>query len=200
MTTINTMDTGHKLICILFKDFSAIHTASSLSKNLNMSRWGVWKILNKLHQDDLLELKMIGPGKTSTQAVYLNWNNSLTAKTISYALSLEAEAYARWKFTFADLETKAEVVILFGSILHSPKTAGDIDILLIAPQRNMLASESCIQNIQRTQEKKIHATTLSPKEFVQELQKPNKIFLDAIQKGVILFGQDKFIEIIKKVQ
>ena len=37
-------------------------------------------------------------------------------------------------------------------------------------------------------------------EFLQELQQKNRAFLDAIKKGVILFGQEKFVKSMKEVE
>ncbi|MDO8656004.1 MAG: Lrp/AsnC family transcriptional regulator, partial [Nanoarchaeota archaeon] len=45
-----------KLLCILTKDFSNLHTASSLAQQLQMSRWGVWKIIKKLEKEEIIIL------------------------------------------------------------------------------------------------------------------------------------------------
>lgn len=188
-----------KILCTLVKDFFSLHTASSLALQLQMSRWGVWKLIKKLEKEELLLLHATGKGKTSTQTIYLNWKNTLTEKTVALALAQEAEADRRWKFVFADLYQAADFVILFGSILSSPHTAGDIDILTVAKEKNLIKINKIIQTIQRTQEKKIHVHNFTSKEFTQELQKPNKVFLDAMHRGVILFGQEKFIQLRRKL-
>lgn len=195
------MDTTiRKLLCTLAKDFSSPYTASSLAQQLQMSRWGVWKIIKKLEKEELIVLQTTGKGKTSAQTIHLNWKNSLTEKTVALALAQEAEIQRRWKFVFADLEPEADFVILFGSILPSLQTANDIDILTVAKEKKLLKINNSIQVIQKTQEKKIHAHNFTSRELMQELQKPNKIFLDALRRGVILFGQEKFIELMRKVR
>lgn len=191
------MDTAHRLLCILVKDFTSTHTVSSLAQQLQLSRWGVWKIFRKLKQEGLIILTPAGKGKTSTHLAQLNWKNTLTEKTASYALVLEAERYRRWKFSLAKLENHAKVVILFGSILTSPQTAGDIDLLTVATEKKLLLLEKILRSIQQTQEKKIHSHNLTAEEFIAELQKPNKIFLDALRRGVVLFGQEKFVQYLK---
>lgn len=37
------------------------------------------------------------------------------------------------------------------------------------------------------------------KRMLSEVEKPNKAFIDAVRKGVVLFGQEKFINFIKGV-
>lgn len=180
------------------KDFSAVHTVSSLAQQLQMSRWGIWKIIKKLEKDELITLKSTGSGKTSTQTIHLNLGSTLADKTVALALAQEADIYKRWKFAFADLEKTADFIILFGSILHSPKTAGDIDLLTVAKERNLLKINNLIYTIQQTQEKKMHTHNLTPKECAQELKKPNPIFLDALKRGVILFGYDNYLQFAKR--
>ncbi len=51
--------------------------------------------------------------------------------------------------------------------------------------------------IQKTQLKKIHALNFTQAELKQELEKPNKAFVDAVAKGIVLFGQERFIKFIR---
>ena len=188
--------TAHKIITVLLKDFS-IHTATSLSKELKMSRQGTWKILKKLEKDEFIILEQIGKGKTSTQRIKLNWDNEVLEKTLALSLAQEALQNQRWKFNFADLKSEVDFLILYGSILHSPGGANDVDVIGVAKEKKLAKIGSIILNIQGIQAKKIHSINLTQKEFKQELEKPNKAYLDAIKKGVILFGQENFIKFIK---
>ena len=189
--------TTQQILITLVKDFSLVHTASSLAEHLRRSRWGVWKILKKLQEIEIITIKNTGKGKTSTQTIHLNWQCKLTEKIISLALAEEASAYKRWDFTFADVEKDVDFLLLYGSFLHSPKTAGDIDILIVAQEKKLLNINKCIFTIQKSQEKKIHANNFTPKEFAQELQQSNKVFIDALNRGIILFGQEKFVAFVK---
>ncbi|MEK6950801.1 MAG: hypothetical protein AABX13_03715 [Nanoarchaeota archaeon] len=191
--------TTQTVVLILVKDFSAVHTTTSLAQQLKMSRWGVWKVIKKLQQEEIIALQPTGKGKTSTQTIHLNWNNKLIEKIIMLALAQEASAHKRWSFTFAELEKEVDFLLLYGSILHSPKRAGDIDILSVAPEEKLSAINRISFIIQKTQEKKIHLYNLTVQEFTQELRKPNKVFLDALKRGVILFGQDTFVEFMKRL-
>jgi len=192
--------TAHKIITVLLKDFS-IHTATSLSKELKMSRQGTWKILKKLEKDEFIILEQIGKGKTSTQRIKLNWDNEVLEKTLALSLAQEALQNQRWKFNFADLKSEVDFLILYGSILYSPKEAKDIDIIGVVSQEKKLAKISDkILKAQETQTKKIHSINLNQKEFKQELKRPNKVYVEAVKKGVILFGQEKFIKFMKGLQ
>ncbi len=191
---------AQKIMVALLKELS-IHTATSLSKELKISRQGTWEILKELEKDELIILEQIGTGKTSTRRIKLNWDNEVVEKTLALSLTQEASKHQRWKFNFTDLKLKVDFLILYGSILHSPKEAHDIDIIGVVSQEKKLAKlNDIILKVQETQTKKIHSINLTLKEFEQELKRPNKAYVEAIKKGVILFGQENFIKFIQRLQ
>ena len=189
--------TADRVLVILLKEPFAMHTATSIAKALNITRQGIWKTINKLAENKLINLEYVGNGKTSTATMKLNWPNPITEKTLSLLLTKESLKQQRWRVNFAELENNVNFLILFGSILNNPKEANDIDILAIENKKNFKAVEKIVIKVQQTQLKKIHIIDLTEIEFSQELKKPNKVYLDAVKKGVILFGQDNFIQFIR---
>lgn len=192
--------TAERVLTILLKEPFTIHTATSIAHILNKTRQGIWKALNKLEKNKLIILKPVGNAKTSTSIISLNWDNPVTEKTLSLLLTKELSKQQRWIFNFSELEKNVKFFILFGSILHSPKEANDIDILAIVNKGNFKEIDEKILKIQTTQIKKIHLIDLTETEFKQELKNKNKAYLDALKKGVILFGQENFIKFIKKLE
>ena len=177
------------------------HTVTSLSQALQLSRVGVWKILKKMESQQYLLLKAIGKGKTNIFCIKLNWNNLLTEKIASLYLTEEALLHPRWRNNFQELEEKVSFLILFGSILHSPQQAHDIDLIgVVSDKRNFVKIQHTVDKIQKTQQKKIHIMNFTEDEFQQELVHQNRAFLDAIRKGVILFGQENFVRFMRGVE
>lgn len=194
------MKNTKKALLILLKDFSGIHTVTSLAKQLGMSRVGTWKIFQKLNKERLVTFHPVGSGKTSTVLITLNWNNILVEKILLVYLTEEALAQKRWMHTFTELERTADFLILYGSILHSPKEAHDIDIMAIVSGTNRFVSmDTAIIKIQKTEMKKIHTVLFGREELITELKKSNKAFIDALKKGTVLFGQEDYIQFMKKV-
>lgn len=191
--------TAQGIITLLLKDFSA-QTVTTLSKNIKISRQGIWKVLKQIEKEELILLEQMGTGKTSLQRIKLNWDNVLLEKLLSLSLTQDALKQKRWRHNFASLENEVDFLILYGSILHSPKEANDVDIIGVTSKRNMSKINDLILKVQETQAKKIHSINFTEKEFKQELKKPNKAFMDAIKKGVILFGQEKFVHFMRKLQ
>lgn len=187
-----------KLLKLLLKDFTIKPTITLLAKELGMSRVGIWKILKKLEKEKLILLSALGAGKTSTYTINLNLDNPLLEKTLALFLTEDAIKNQRWLDNFKELENKVDFLIIYGSILYS-KEASDIDLLGITKKNKFIEIESIIAKIQKTQFKKIHALNFTAAEFKQELEKPNKVFIDVIKKGVVLFGQEGFIKFIKGI-
>jgi len=193
------MNSNKKILKILLKDFTIKTTITSLAKETGISRVGIWKILKKLEKEKFILLSPIGTGKTSTYWVSLNWDNYLLEKNLDIILTEEAFKNQRWINNFAELENKVDFLIIYGSIIHFSKQANDIDIFGVTNKTKFVDIEKTIRKIQKTQLKKIHAVNFTQLEFKNEIEKPNKVFIDAIKKGIILFGQEKFIKFIKKI-
>ena len=189
-----------EILEILFRQFSRIWIITSLSEEINLSRVGIWKVLKKLEKENLIFLVSVGTGKTNSKTIKLNWENPLLEKKLSLILTKEALEQQRWLKNFAELEKITDFTLLYGSILFSSKEANDIDILgVITNKKNFLKIDDAIQKIQKTQTKKIHSEIFTKEELNEEIKKSNEIFLDALKKGIILFGQEKFINFVKNL-
>ncbi len=188
-----------EILKILLKDLTKKNTVSSLSEEIKIARPGTWKALKKLESQKLTNLKPIGKGKTSAYEITLNWDNPLVKKNLATILTEDALGQERWRDAFKKLEKHILFIILFGSVLHSPREAGDIDLLIIVKtKKDFREIENTLLQIQQAQSKKIHAIDLTKKELETELKK-NNIYLEALKKGVILFGQEEFIKFIEDV-
>lgn len=199
---INTMaiKKSYEILKVLLKDIGKKHTVTSLSKERGISRVGSWKILQELKKENLVILTSIGPEKTSIRVVSLNWGNPLLEKTLSLLLTEESLKHGKWRYNFKELENKVDFLILFGSILHSPKEANDIDILnLVSNGRNFVKIDKIISTMQVIQDKKIHAINITEKELKHELKNKNRAYTEALKKGAVLFGQENFIKFIKEI-
>lgn len=187
---------------ILLKDFSSQHTITSLSKEIGNTRMGIWKMLKRLQSAKLILLIPVGKGKTSTYLARLNWKNPLVEKTLVMLLTEEALRYPRWLANFSELKDKADFIILYGSILYSPKDAGDIDILGAVSDKNKFSEiHKIIDKIQITQIKKIHSINLTEEEIIEELiSQKNPAYIDAIKKGIVLFGQDEYVKFMRNLK
>jgi len=192
--------TTENVLMILLKEQFIIHTVTSLAKLLSITRQGLWKSLNKLAESNLISLESIGNTKKSAVTIKIKWNNPLTIKTLSLLLTKESLNHERWINNFTELEKHSSFIILYGSVLHSSKEAGDIDILaILSNKKSFKPLNEKILEVQKTQTKKIHLIDLTETEFSKELKNKNKAYLDALKKGVVLFGQEDYLKFIEGI-
>lgn len=187
------------ILRILLKDIAKKHTITSLSEEIKVGRSGIWKALKRLESKNLINLTPIGKGKTSAYEITLNWKNPLVERTLAMILTKDALKQEKWRYNFKELENQVDFLILFGSILHSPKEANDIDILNLVDKKNFTKIDKIVRDVQITQNKKIHAIDVTKKELKEELNDKNKAYLDAFKRGIVLFGQEDFIKFIKNL-
>ena len=198
MITQNTP--SKKLVELLLKDFTGVYTVSSIAQKLRLTRMGAWNILKTLQNEKVILLKATGTGKTSTKIVSLNLDNPVLDKYLAFSLSEQASQYNRWLLNFEPLKNHVSFLILYGSIISSPKQANDVDVVAIVSDKTKFKPiHKEIDNIQHVQLKEIHAINFTEEEFRRELLKPNEAFIDAVKKGIILFGQEQFIQFMKKI-
>jgi predicted nucleotidyltransferase len=191
---------SYEILKILLKDIDKKHTVTSLSKERGISRVGSWKLLKELEKENLIILTPIGPEKTSVQEVSLNLDNPILEKILALMLTEDSLKQNKWRYNFKELKNNVDFLILFGSILHSPKEANDIDILsLVSNEKNFIKINKIIADIQIAQSKKIHAINLTKKELKHEIKDKNKAYTEALKKGIVLFGQENFIKFIKEI-
>ena len=122
--------TSPEILKLLFKDFTIKQTITSLANEIRLSRVGVWKVLKKLEKEQIIILSPVGSGKTSTYSISLNWENPLVEKNLALTLTEDAIKQQRWLTNFAEIESKVDFLIIYGSIVYSPKEANDIDLLV----------------------------------------------------------------------
>ena len=188
-----------KVLLTLLKDFSTTQTITFLGKHLDLTRVAIWNILQKLALEKYITLQQVGEGKTNTYIVKLNWDNPLVEKALDLYLTEEALLQKRWEVNFKSLQSEVDFAMLYGSILHHPQQAHDIDILCISDRKNFVKIQQIIDAIQKTTHKKIHAILFTKHELLKELKKPNDAFINAIKTGIVLYGQESFIQFIRGV-
>src|SRR3989344_3174135 len=99
---METVKPNIRILKLLLKDFTIKPTITVLSKEIDMSRVGTWKVLKKLETEQLIFLSSVGEGKTSTYNILLNWKNPLLAKTLALALTEESIKNPRWLRNFEE--------------------------------------------------------------------------------------------------
>jgi len=183
----------YKAILVLFKDFLSDYNSRNLSKVVGISHAGMFKLLKKLEKREIIKPKRIGKA-----VIYsLNIDSPVAKREIEMALTLEAQNYAKWLEEFMVLRDISEFAVLFGSVIKDEKSAKDIDILIVADKKDFNKINNKIKDKNKILNKKIHLILQSPDEFKKDINNKNKVMLEIIKSGIVLFGQEKITKILE---
>lgn len=185
-----------EVILLLFKEFSKDYNANALSKVVGITPRGALKIVKNLKAQNILLSKQLG------KAVFykVNLQDYYTFRTLETLLIQEArEKASRWIFEFSEVFANVEIAIIFGSAVRNIKEAHDIDLLLVFKEQHMKKIKKYIEEKNKIVIKPIHVIMQTPNDLRKNMGKRDKVMLNALQRGYILHGYDKCIEVIRDV-
>ena len=106
-----------------------------------------------------------------------------------------ASIYAK---DFKDGEKLSKAIILFGSILERKDTK-DVDILFIIDKGKSKAVEDFCMKLSNLRPKRTNPLLMTMADFKKNIKKQDKVIADILKKGIILFGEDAVIDILRGV-
>jgi DNA-binding Lrp family transcriptional regulator len=179
----------------IFKSPEKDYNANNMAKYLNISSMGALKIAKRLEKEGILKSKQIGKSR-----IYkLNMKNEFAKEYVKFLLKREVEqapAYVKvWINELRKLKN-ADIGILFGSILRK-SDINDIDVLLVTNQKKFSKLKKEVENINIININKLHPMYQSNNDIRSNIKGEDKALLSAI-KGIIAFGEDKFIHLLEK--
>ena len=180
---------------ILFKDYTTYYNANSISKVLNISHVGAQKIFKRIIQENLVVSKTIGKS-----IIYkLNFNDDYVSQLVTFLLADEANKFKRWKEEFKELFKRNRIVILFGSMIKDYVHARDIDVMIVMDNKDIKEVNAILNKIEKMLPKKLHVIKLAHQDLFENLKKKDKAITDIVKNAIILYGQDKYVGIMKNV-
>ena len=184
-----------KALLILFKEFTIFYNANSISKVLDVSHVGAQKIFKRIYNNNVITYKKIGKS-----IIYkVNLDDDYAKKLVVFLLADEANNFKRWKEEFKELFKKGRIIMIYGSAIKNYREASDIDIMIVIENRDIKEINRFLDAKRKILPKKLHAIKLNHNDLLKNLQNKNKAIIDIVKNAVILYGQDKYVEIMKNV-
>ncbi len=179
-------------VLIILKSPEKPYSASTISKVLGISHMGSLKILKRLETGSILKSKSVGKS-----VIYkIDAENQYSRDYIRFLLASEAEnqsaSVKRW-VTEARKIKNCDIAILFGSV-QTKKDPEDIDLLLITDQKRFNKLKVEIEELSQLNIKKIHPIYQTKKDLIENINKRDKVILNAI-KGIVAIGEGSFLEV-----
>jgi len=190
-----------KIVEFLFRNIPNRFNVNQISRELKISVGSAYKILKSLEKKGVLVSQKIGNG------IYyvLNLDNKeaenitelvlMESRSKSLSKNYHASIYAK---DLKDAERLSKAVIFFGSILET-KNANDIDVLFIIDKGRSKAVEDFCMKLSSLRPKRVNPLLMTMADFKGNIKKQDKVIVDILKKGVILFGEDAVINILRGV-
>jgi len=170
------------------------YNANSISKLIKVSSMGALKLLKRLEKEGILKQR-----KVSNISFYkINFENSYAVDYVSLMIKSKAEhctSYVkRWVGELRKIRN-AEIGIIFGSILSKGEKANDIDVLFVVEKKKFNDLKKEVEYLNILNEKKIHPVFQTREDLAKNIEKKDKVVLEAI-KGIVAFGEKEFVKLI----
>ncbi len=185
-----------KIILFLLKNIDEVgYNINQISKLTNISVGSAFKILKELEKNKIVSKKAI-----SNASYYkLNFDHAETKKLCELLLLEEKRNLKGHVKIYADEIMKfehAELIILFGSILQK-KEFNDADVLFVTNQAKKV-NDFCLE-ISKIRTKPVVPLILKKSDLIREIKQRKDSVLSAIKNGIVLKGENVFLEVMKNV-
>lgn len=180
---------------MLVKDFTSDYNPGNLANELGVTRVGTFKALKGLEKKGLVKGRNLGKARFYT----VDLKDEYARKNVEILLMEQARDYQRWVGEFKELFKYVKIAVLFGSIIKNADKANDIDLLLVFDVKNNKKINSIIKEKNEILIKRVHPIKQTIDDLKGNIKKKDKVILNALKGGIILYGFDELLEVIKNV-
>ena len=189
-------DNEKKVLKLLFTAFEEDYSINNIAKRCGISPNGAVKILNKFEKQGILKPKKIA----NIKSYKINFENEKTI--IILELTLIPKLEKKLKYRLDDLKELKEITnacIVFGSYINMNKKPNDLDILFVLDKNNFEKYKKRLSHLREIIPLKIHDVLQTEEDLKQNIIQKDKIILNILKTGIILWGQRTIVGIIKDV-
>ena len=184
-----------KIILYLLRNLEFFNI-NQISKKLDISVGSAFKILKELGKNNIVLPMDLGNAKF----YQVNLGNKETIRWCEILLLEERRTLKGYPKIYSEEIQKfeyAELIILFGSILNN-KDFNDVDVFFVTNKPKEVV-KFCL-NLSKIRTKPIVPLNLKKEDFIKEIKNKKEVVLNIIKSGVILKGEDVFLDMLKNAK
>jgi len=185
-----------KLIRVLLFSFGEKYSINEIARICNIAPNGALKILKKLEKERIIVLEKIA----NISSYSIDFSNIKTKSILE--LSLIEEGNGRVVSRFEDLKELQKITsigVIFGSYVTDKQNPEDMDLFFVLNKESFRRYKEEIKKIYPAMPVKVHDVLQTPEDLEKNILKKDKVIIDILRKGFILWGHDKLIEAIKNI-
>ena len=178
----------------ILMSFGEDYSINEIARSCSLAPNGAFKILRKFERQGVLKPKKIA----NIVSYKINFEDNKTKNILG--LSLIPDLEGKLKFRMEDLKElkeTTEIGVIFGSYTQEKKQPNDLDILIVVNERKYPKYKLISRKVYQTIPIKVHEVIQTEEDLRKNIKKKDKVIIDILKNGVILWGQDKLIDVIK---
>lgn len=182
-----------RFLAISMQDLSI----NDLAKACNLAPSGAHKVLKKLEKEGVVKAKNIA----NIISYKLDFKGDNTESVLHIAF-VPSELEGRIKLRSQDLRPLKEtthVCILFGSYITTKEKPGDLDVLFVLEKTNFEAYKQALSKAKDLIPIKIQDVIQATEDLEQNLKKGDPVIVSILRNGIVLWGFDVLVQVIKNV-
>lgn len=185
-----------KVLRLILTAFGSDYSINNIAKECGLTPNGAYKILKKFENEGILKYKKIA----NIKSYKINFDNEKTTKILELVLMQDTKG--RIEYRTKDLESLRKITkvgILFGSYITAKKEPNDLDILFVFERANYKEYKKRLAGIKEITPVKIHDIIQTEEDLATNIKEKNKAVLNALKNGIVLWGQETMVRVIKDV-
>ncbi len=191
----------YRVLEILLRNPTENYNINQVARVLKISVGGAHKILKELEGRCILTTSKLG------NAVYykIDLLNKEARKLCELVLledkSKRLADNSTAKVYAAEIEKfKAKIIVLFGSVLTKRQKANDIDVLFVVNKTDVEEVRRFCTDVSKFKTKPVIPLIMTESDFKCKLKERNKVILEIIRAGVVLSGEDTFVNLLEAIK
>jgi len=186
-----------KVLRFLLVNFAKDYSINEIAKRCSLAPNGAYEILKKFEEKGVLSPKKI----SNVKSYKINFISKEAIKLLELML-IPNYKEDKISYRYNDLKPLEEIsslCIIFGSYITQKEKPNDIDVLLVIKKENYRKYSKILEKVKRTLPIHLHDIIQTKEDLSKNIKKREKIILKAISEGLILWGHEFLIEVIKNV-
>ena len=187
-----------KILKFLLINFNSDYSINEIARKCGLAPNGAYEILKKFEQKEVLSSKKIANSKSYK----INFNSIEANKLLELVLIPDYKEL-KIKYRYNDLkplENITNLCILFGSYITKKEKPNDIDILFVIKKGDYKKYSEVLEKVKRILPLKLHDVIQTKEDLTKNIKKGEKLIIQALSEGAILWGHEFLIEVIKNAK
>ncbi len=181
-----------KLIRLLMISSEIDYSINEIARECKLSPNGAYKMLRKFEKEGILKSKAIA----NIKSYRIDFDNEKTTAVLELALMQELKGRIKYRMEdFKNMKQAAKACVLFGSYSDLKKEPNDIDVLFIIDDYKKY--KKTLEGIKDIVPAKIHDVVQTEEDLKKNIIKKDKIIIEILKKGAVLWGHEIIVQAIK---